>query len=125
METVETRFDFKRLVDLLGFRDLHQSFARICRCWFFDHWLVKLVFMCRRCRMKIMFRYLGTTRSHTIKYCDLLYSILIYLLYINLQLADWRAFEIVFRMPHQKLPGTNLYELGLILSSGLKRSREK
>lgn len=72
-----------------------------------------------------MFRYLGTTRSHTIKYCDLLYSILIYLLYINLQLADWRAFEIVFRMPHQKLPGTNLYELGLILSSGLKRSREK
>lgn len=123
METLEARFDFKRLVDLVGFRDLHQSFARICRCWFFDHWLVKLVFMCRRCRMKIMFQYLGPrdlTQSNIVIY----FSILIYL-YINLQLADWRAFEIVFRMPHQKLPGTNLYELGLILSSGLKRSREK
>jgi hypothetical protein len=70
-----------------------------------------------------MFQYLGPrdlTQSNIVIY----FSILIYL-YINLQLADWRAFEIVFRMPHQKLPGTNLYELGLILSSGLKRSREK
>ena len=38
---------------------------------------------------------------------------------------NWPVFEIVVRMPHQKLPGTNLYESGPILSLGLKRSREK